>query len=118
MADEQNTLTVVRPTVIDMSPSASRSYDTPMVPVSPPDASAKAAETAQETPAAEPATEGAPASPEPAKPAETATEAQPDALADPKFEELPVPVKRVVTREKNRRQTAEAAVESLRQQNA
>ena len=102
---EPSTLTVVQPNVIDLSPSASRSYDTPMVPVSPPE---KPAEAAPAEPAPAETTE-------PAKPEQLELEPTP---APKKEDETPPEYKAVITREKARRQTAEAAVEALRQQNA
>lgn len=101
---ETSTLTVVQQPIVDLSPSASRSYDTPMVPASPP---AKAEP--------EPVPVVVEPTPEPAKTAPEPVAAPPEPK---KEDDTPPEYKAVITREKARRQTAEAAVEALRQQNA
>jgi len=104
---EQGTLTVVDQPVIDLSPSASRSYDTPMVPASPP-----------EKREAKPEAESAPKAEEPAKePEKPAAEPVKEPVTEPK-DETPPEYKSVITREKARRKTAEDALEAIRQQNA
>ncbi len=89
---EESTLTVVEPAIVDLSPGASRSYDTPIPPVTP----------------EKPAEEAKPAEPEPSP--EEAEEAAAKAIEEGTVDTLPIGFKRAATRLKNAKKTLEAAL--------